>query len=106
MMETMKKVSKDPFSNGTEYMFWEERNCDRCWKSSHIRKGSDPDYPEFTKVKCAIQRDIFDRMMDGCALIRQRTIDICRKSDCPYRQERRPVKKYEKYKNEPKLFDI
>ena len=21
MMETMKKVSKDPFSNGTEYMF-------------------------------------------------------------------------------------
>ena len=32
-----------------------------------------------------------------------RAIDICKKADCPYRQEQRP--KYEKNKNEPKLFE-
>lgn len=97
----MKKVDQDPFSNGTEYMIWEERNCDRCWKSSHIKNDSDPDYPEYTKIKCAIQRDILNRMWSG-EPISQRTIDICEKHNCPYRQERRL--KYEKNKNLPKLF--
>ena len=99
----MKKVDKDPFSNGTEYSLWEERNCDRCWKSSHLKKGGDPDYSEYTQIKCAIQRDIFTRMYSDVP-ISQRTIDVCRMRDCPYRQEHRP--KYEKYKNEPKLFEI
>lgn len=97
----MAKVDKDPFSNGTEYMFWEERNCDRCYKSSHIKAGSDPDYPQFTPITCAIQRDIFTRM-GANEPISQRTIDACQKADCPYRKEKR--KKYEKYKNLPKLF--
>lgn len=98
----MEKVNIDPFSNGTDYMAWEERNCDRCWKSSHIKKGSDPDYPDYTPFICAIQRDIFTRMVTDKQPISQRTIDICRKVNCPYRQEKK--RKYEKYKNEPKLF--
>lgn len=98
----MAKVDKDPFSNGTEYMLWEERNCDRCYKSSHIKSKSDPDYPDYTPFICAIQRDIFTRMVTDKTPISQRTIDICQKADCPYRREVRP--KYEKYKNEPKLF--
>ena len=101
----MKKVDRDPSSSGSEYDWWAARNCDRCWKSSHIKKGSDPDNPDYTKVKCAIQRDIIDRMW-GNEPIAQRTIDVCRKSDCPYRQEHRPTRKYEKHKNEPKLFEI
>lgn len=100
----MKKVDKDPFSNGTEYSIWEERNCDRCWKSSHIKNNSDPDYPDYTPITCAIQRDIFTRMVSDKTPISQRTIDICQKPDCPFRQERRP--KYEKNKNLPKLFEI
>ena len=102
----MKKVDKDPFSSGTEYDMWERRNCDRCWKSSHIKRGSDPDYPDYTPITCAIQRDIFTRMVSDKQPISQRTIDICRRADCPNRQEHRPRKKYEKHKNEPKLFDI
>lgn len=101
----MEKVNIDPFSNGTEHMAWEERNCDRCWKSSHIKKGSDPENPDFTPIICAIQRDIFTRMVTDKQPISQRTIDICRKANCPYRQEKKPTKKYEKYKNEPKLFE-
>lgn len=100
----MKKVNRDPFSNGTEYMIWEARNCDRCWKSSRLKKeGDTANEDEYTKIVCAIQRDIFTRM--GCdEPISQRTIDICRMADCPLRQEKRPRRKYDRNKNEPKLF--
>ena len=99
----LKKVDMDPFSNGTEYMLWEERNCDRCWKSSRLKKLGDTDYDdEYTKMVCAIQRDIFTRMVSDKSPISQRTIDICRTGVCPYRQEER--KKYEKDKGLPKLF--
>ena len=95
----MKKVDRNPFSNGSEHMRWEELNCDNCWKSSRLKDNE----KEYTKVKCAIQRDIFTRMMSNKP-ISQRTIDICSHADCPYRQEHRP--KYGKHKNEPKLFEI
>ena len=97
----MKLVDEDPFSNGTEHMRWEELNCDHCWKSSRLKDNE----KEYTKVKCAIQRDIFTRMMSNQP-ISQRTIDICSHADCPYRQEQRSTKRYEKHKNEPKLFEI
>jgi len=97
----MKLIDRDPFSNGTEYMRWEELNCDHCWKSSRLKDNE----KEYTKVKCAVQRDIFTRMMSNQP-ISQRTIDICSHADCPYRQEQRPTKRYEKHKNEPKLFEL
>lgn len=101
---SMKKINRDPFSNGTEHDMWEHHNCDKCWKSSHVKRGSDPEDPDYTPITCAIQRDIFGRMIDGSALISQRSYDICQMADCPYKQERK--RKYEKYKNDPKLFDI
>ena len=98
----MKKIDRDPFSNGTEFMMWEEHNCDRCWKSSRLRKAGDTKYEdEYTKVRCAIQRDIFIRMCSN-EPIAERTIDICRSGVCPFREEKR--KKYEKNKGLPKLF--
>lgn len=99
----MKMIDKDPFSSGTEFMMWEARNCDRCWKSSHIKRGSDPDNPDYTPIICAIQRDIFTRMITDKQPISRRSYDICRKSDCPYRRKDRP--KYEKHSKEPKLFE-
>lgn len=100
----MTKVNIDPFSNGTEYMMWESRNCDRCWKSSKLKKEGDTSYEdEYTKIRCAIQRDIFTRMGSN-EPIAQRTIDVCRMRDCPYREEKR--KRYEKNKGLPKLFEI
>lgn len=77
----MTKVNKDPFSNGTEFELWNERNCERCVKSSRYTRKQ-----EYTKCRCAIQRDIITRM--GCnEPISQRTIDVCRMEDCPYRKE-------------------
>ena len=99
----MKKVNRDPFSTGTEYDFWAARNCDRCVKASRY-KGESVAWEEYTKCRCAIQRDIFTRMVTDKTPISQRTIDICRMRDCPYRREHH--KKYEKFKNEPKLFDV
>lgn len=98
----MAKVNQDPFSNGTELMLWYDHNCDRCWKSSRLKKeGDTKNEDEYTKIICAIQRDIFTRMYSN-ELIAERTIEICRSGKCPYRQERR--KKYERNKKYPKLF--
>ena len=34
----MKKVNKDPFSNGDEHLRFEEKNCDGCIKSSRLKR--------------------------------------------------------------------
>lgn len=98
----MIKVNQDPFSNGTEHLRFEEMNCDKCIKNSHITD----DGLGYTKVRCAIQRDIFTRMYCN-EPIAKRTIDICRSGHCPYLKENWPKRrKTEKHKNEPKLFEI
>ena len=100
----MPKVDKDPFSSGTEWDYWESHNCDKCVKASRIKRGSDPDFPDYTKLRCAIQREIFSRACDGSELVSQRTLDICRKSDCPFRQEHYKHYPRRPRKNEPTLF--
>ena len=103
----MKKVDKDPFSNGTEHMMFEERCCDQCIKHSRLKKEGDTmNDNEYTKIVCSIERDIFTRM--GCnEPINQRTIDICfdfimHGKLCPYMKTER--KKYpRKLKNQTEL---
>ena len=86
----MAKVNEDPFSNGTEFDSWNERNCERCIKASRYTRKQ-----EYTKCRCAIQRDIITRM--GCnEPISQRTIDVCRMEDCPYRKEHYPEHKHKR----------
>ena len=87
----MKLVDQDPFSNGTEYMAWDEWNCERCIKNSRLKK----DQMSYTKIRCSIQRDIFTRMC-GNEPIKQKTIDICEMRDCPYREESWPKRKRKK----------
>lgn len=97
-----KKIDKDPFSNGTETVLWYEHNCDRCIKASHYNKKKE----EFTKYRCAIQRDIETRMYCD-EPINERTIKICdefirRGTLCPLLQIKR--KKYmKKDKNQMNL---
>ena len=98
----MKKVDIDPFSNGTEFAIWNDRNCEDCIKASRY-KGESIAGDEYTQCRCAIQRDIFTRMASN-EPISQRTIDVCKMRDCPYKKEH--YKKYEKHKKEPKLFEI
>lgn len=99
----LKLVDKDPFSNGTEHGIWTTRNCDRCVKSAHYRGEDVCGMDMYTKCRCSIYRDIGTRMFSN-EPIAQRTIDICQKRDCPFRQER--WKKYPKKELTLKLFDI
>lgn len=105
---TKKKVNKDPFSNGTEYMRFEERCCDKCVKHSRLKKEGDTMYEdEYTKIVCSIERDIFIRMGSD-EPINQRTVDVCydfvmHGKLCPYMKTER--KKYiKKDKQQTKLF--
>ena len=96
----MTKVNIDPFSNGTDAMIWESENCEKCVRASRY-KGESIAGEEYTKCRCAIQRDIITRMFSD-EPISQRTIDVCSQRYCPYRKEK--YTKYEKHKKEPKLF--
>lgn len=99
----MAKVNKDPFSNGTEFELWYERNCERCVKASRFKRETIAG-EEYTNCRCAIQRDIITRM--GCSEpISQRTIDVCRMEDCPYRKEHYPKHKRKQTKGMKYLFD-
>lgn len=98
----MKKVNIDPFSNGTAYDRWDARNCQHCIKASRYKGENTYGEDDYTKCRCSIQRDIFTRMYSN-EPISQRTIDVCNKTDCPYRLEHWP--KYDKHKNEPNLFE-
>lgn len=90
----MKKIDKDSFSNGTEFMLWNEHNCDKCVKASHYDEKKD----KYTEYRCAIQRDIDTRMFSN-EPINEQTIKICNDFVfagrlCPYLQTER--KKYTK----------
>lgn len=66
----MKKVNKDPFSNGSDHRAFEFYCCGKCIKSSEPRDGGDGlvfyiNQREDGMPKCAIQRDIILRMMSN-----------------------------------------
>lgn len=88
------KSEYPPFSNGTEFMVWTARNCDRCVKASH----------KYTAFRCAVQKEIIYASAFSDEYVSKRTYEICQKLDCPYRQETR--KKYSKKDNSTKLFDV
>lgn len=97
----MAKVNQDPFSNGEEHRWWTARNCDKCIKSPKLIIS---DLVAYTKCRCAIYRDIEQRMWSD-EPIAQRTIDICKKNDCPFRQEHyKPRKHKSKTAGLPSLF--
>lgn len=104
----MKKVNKDPFSNGTEHMMFEERCCNNCIKHSRLKKEGDTKYEyEYTKIVCSIERDIFIRMGSN-EPINEQTVTICNDfimhgKPCPYMKTER--KKYiKKDKQQTELF--
>ena len=67
------------FSNGTEFMIWQNRNCARCAKVVCYNKKKDY-YP---KYRCAIQKHIEEAaIMDGCG--NKRDFEATRHRDCPH----------------------
>ena len=105
----MKKVNKDPFSNGTEDMMFEDLCCSKCVKHSHMKKEGDTMYEDkYTNVVCSIERDIFTRMWCN-EPINQRTVDVCydfvmHGKLCPYmKTERKKYPKKDKQQTELEL---
>ena len=103
----MKKIDKDPFSNGTEHSRFETYNCEGCIRHSYLK--ADGTYANSDKnrmPRCSIQRDIYIRMMSN-EPIKYLTIHICNNYTehgviCPFRATER--KKYQrKLKNQLSL---
>lgn len=98
----MKKTIERPcFSNGTEYMWWDERNCETCVKASRMKKDGTN-----TKCRCAVQNDILKQFFgNGSEEIALRSYEATRKADCPYRQEHhKPRKRKAKPTGELNIF--
>ena len=104
----MKKVNQDPFHSGTEHLEFETYNCDKCIKSSVLKKDqiSYTNADENNMPKCSIQRDIVTRMFCN-EPIKEETVKICNEFTlygvlCPYMKTER--KKYiRKIKNQTEL---
>ena len=95
----MKTTTKNCFSNGTEWMNWTARNCDRCWKASRLKPGGD-----YTAYRCRINAQI-DAQITGLWEISVQTYQVAQMRDCPYRQEQRPAYRRKRpRRNEPTLF--
>ncbi len=82
------------FSNATETMKWQDKNCARCWKAID---GEELD----RHYRCRTQLHIDMGYVTG--ELPKRVDAITEKSDCPYRQEQRPV--YKKHGGEMPLFE-
>ena len=89
----MKDKKYPLFSNGTEYMIWNIRNCARCAKAVFYNEKKDY-YP---KYRCAIQKHIVEAaIMDGCG--NKRDFEATCHRDCPHFTTER--KRYAKKKRD------
>jgi len=83
------------FSNGTEFIMWQSRNCEKCVKAVFYNEKTDT-YP---KYRCAIQKHIEEACV-GDGMGSKRVYDSCRSSVCPYRKsERKKAKRTKKDKS-------
>lgn len=89
------------FSNGTEFMLWQSRNCDRCVKAVWF----DIENNRMPKYRCAIQDHIeLAAVTDGMG--NKRDYDATHSRDCPYRKTERKIykRKFKKNPNQTELF--
>ena len=89
------------FSNGTEFMTWQEINCCQCAKAVFYDDIKD----KYPKYRCAIQRDIEEACItDGMGS--KRVHAAVRAAQCPFLQkERKKHKKAKKNKDQLELFN-
>lgn len=87
-----KKINKPLFSNGTEFMMWNEQNCDRCIKAPKPHDGG----RSYSKSRCAIYDEITRQCIGyGNEPVSQRAIDATRDM-CPYIKTEWPKRNREK----------
>lgn len=94
----MKTTEKPCFSNGTEYMTWQEKNCYRCVKATWYNEKT-KDFPPY---RCQIQGQI-DGQTVGLDEINQRTYEAAQQAECPYKKTERKIYKKRVIKNQTNL---
>jgi hypothetical protein len=94
----MKTTCEPLFSNGTEFMQWQYRNCERCIKQSRYNEKKDS-YPAF---RCSIDRDISVQQV-GLMEVNVKSYEATRQKDCPYIQTEPKSPKKRKIKNQLEL---
>lgn len=95
-------TAKPLFSNGTEMMLWQGRNCEQCTKAVWYNPKTDT-YP---KHRCAIQRNIeLAAVNDGQG--DERTYKATHSDVCPFRiTDRETARKKKKViEGQMKLFE-
>ena len=94
----MEKDKKYPlFSNGTEFMMWQSRNCERCVKAVFYDEKKD----KYPKYRCAIQEHIEEAAItDGCG--NKRDYEATHSYVCPHIKTERTkrIRKVKKDKNQ------
>lgn len=85
------------FSNGTEFMMWQERNCEKCVKAVFYNEKKDT----WPKYRCAVQRHIEESCI-GDGRGNKRDYDACRSAECPYKRTER--KTYQRKKKDKSLM--
>ena len=89
------------FSNGTEFMWWQDRNCCNCVKAVWYNEKKDI----FPKYRCMVQKHIEEAAItDGTGNLRDSNATHSR--DCPYKctERKRYTKKVKKDKRQQVLF--
>lgn len=80
-MATMKKKATKPcFSNGTEMMLWQERNCMECKKGAFYNEK----LKRMAQYRCAVQRDIETQYALGEEQCSLRSWEAAQCEICPY----------------------
>lgn len=75
----MKKTKEPCFSNGTEFMVWQDENCLQCKKAVWYNEKLDR-YPQY---RCAVQKQIEGQAV-GIDEISQRAYDAAHQRRCPF----------------------
>lgn len=83
------------FSNGTEFMIWQDENCCKCVKAVFYdeKKGKYPNY------RCAIQKHIEEACI-GDGRGNGRDFEAVSQRICPYRMTERTKRKKKKKKEQ------
>lgn len=75
------------FSNGTEFMEWQSRNCEKCVKAVFYNEKKD----YYHKYRCAVQKHIEEAAItDGYG--NKRDYEATHSIDCPFKQTERTRK--------------
>ena len=98
MRKSNPTTTKHCFSNGTEFINWQDNNCGNCVKAIWYNEKTDS-YPQY---RCAIQRDI-EAQSAGLLEINQRSYEVAQQQECPFKKTERKIHKKRKIKNQTEL---